>query len=274
MSEPIKIDIDAVIRQRLPKYYRFIPGFAIRRLARLIRQDELNDMLRAIGDRKGVDAAEVVLRELNITLHVDGLDRLPEGRFIFASNHPLGGLDGLALITCIGRHYGGGVRFLVNDLLMAVKPLETVFLPVNKFGRQKPEYARMVDDAFASDLQMLTFPAGLCSRRLDDGTIGDLEWKKTVVTRAVRHERDIVPVYFGGINSKRFYNIARWRKRLGIKFNFEQVLLPGEVFKQRDAEFTIRVGSPIDHNSLDIGNAAAEAARLRQTVYNLAPADE
>ena len=272
MSQVIQVDIDQVLRTRAARYYRYIPGWAVRWLARMLRQDELNAMLRKIGDKQGVDAADVVLDDLGITLQPHGMDNIPaQGRFIFASNHPLGGLDGLALISLLGHHYRGDIRFLVNDLLMAVTPLRSIFLPVNKFGRQSREGVTAIEQEYASDRQMLTFPAGLCSRRQPDGSIADLRWNKFVVTSAISHHRDIIPVYFNGQNSARFYRLAQWRKRLGIKVNLEQALLPAEVFKSRGATFDIYVGQPIGWQALDGSHALDQAATLRDIVYHLKP---
>ena len=272
-SQVIQIDIRETLRSKMPRYSRFVPGWLVRWLERVICQDELNALLRAIGDKKGADASDTVLRELGITLDVQGLERLPEGRVVIASNHPLGGLDGLALISTFGHHYDGKIRFMVNDLLMAVKPLEDIFLPVNKFGKQSREAVASIMAEYKGDKQMLTFPAGLCSRLHAGGVIADLEWQKAVVSMAAHYKRDIVPVHFGGQNSRKFYRAARWRKRLGIKFNLEQILLPSEMLKQRGARFTITVGDPVPWQTLDTSQPGAEAARLRDLCYSLAPAD-
>ena len=138
-DDVIQIDIDQVLRTRAARYYRYIPGFVVRWLKRLICQDDINAMLRKIGDKRDVEAADVVLDELNITLKPVGMEHIPdEGRFIFASNHPLGGLDGLALISLFGHHYHGEIRFLVNDLLMTLKPMRGIFLPVNASRARVP----------------------------------------------------------------------------------------------------------------------------------------
>ena len=161
------------------------------------------------------------------------------------------------------------IKFIVNDLLMAVKPLDNVFLPINKHGHQSRQSAQEIEEQYQSDRQMITFPAGLCSRKLKGGNIGDLEWKKFVVTHAVSSQRDIIPVYFDGQNSKKFYRMARWRERLGIKLNIEMVLLPGEMFKSSGSTYKVHFGKPVKWQSLNSRNARAEAARLRDMVYEL-----
>ena len=269
-NKPLRIDVDSVIRQRLPRHYKYIPKWLIRWVDRVIRQDGLNKILTDMGDHKGVEAADIALADLNISMNPVDEENIPqEGRFIFASNHPLGGLDGMALISLIGHRYNGEIKFIVNDLLMAVKPFDNVFMPVNKYGRQSRQNAEEIEAQYQSDRQMITFPAGLCSRKLKGGKIGDLDWQKFVVTHAVSSKRDIIPVFFDGQNSKFFYRMAKWRKRLGIKLNLEMIFLPGEMFKANGTTFDVVFGKPVKWQSLDTKNAKQEAARLREIVYEL-----
>ncbi|MBR5169487.1 MAG: 1-acyl-sn-glycerol-3-phosphate acyltransferase [Muribaculaceae bacterium] len=270
-NEPLKIDVDQVLRTRLSKHYRYIPRFAVRWLERIICQDELNNILEKMAGKNSVDAASTALEEMGITVKATGLEGLPQGRFMFVSNHPLGGLDGLALISLLGNHYNRQIKFLVNDLLMAVEPLRGVFLPVNKYGSQSRVNAVNIEEALQSDNQFITFPAGLCSRMQPDGSIADLQWQKSAVVHAVNYQRDIVPVYFDAQNSKFFYRFAKWRKRLGIKFNIELVFLPKEMLKKRGSSLNLIIGEPISWNSLDASRPKQETARLRDIVYTMAP---
>ena len=176
IGQPIKIDVDKVLKDRLPKHYKYIPRFVVRWLERTICQDRLNAILEKMAGKNSVDAATAALDELDITVNATGMDSLPDGRFMFVSNHPLGGLDGLALISLLGNRYDKKIKFLVNDLLMAVEPLRGVFLPVNKYGSQSRAAATQIEEALKSDNQFITFPAGLCSRMQPDGSIADLPW--------------------------------------------------------------------------------------------------
>ena len=269
-QQPLKIDVDSVIRQRLPRHYRYIPRFVIRWVERIIKQDGLNKILTDMSVAKGVEAADIALADLNVSYNAVDEDNIPgEGRFIFASNHPLGGLDGMALISLIGHRYHGEIKFIVNDLLMAVKPLDNVFMPVNKHGRQSRQSAQEIEAEYNGDKQMITFPAGLCSRRLKGGTIGDLRWQKFVVSQAISSQRDIIPIYFDGRNSKFFYRFAKLREKLGIKFNIEMVLLPREMFKCSGQKFDVYFGKPIKWQDLDSKNVRGEAERIRELVYTL-----
>ena len=267
----VKIDVDSVLRTRLPKHYRYIPRFVVRWLERTICQDRLNTILKKMADKNSVDAATAALDEMGINVTASGLDELPDGRYMFVSNHPLGGLDGLALISLLGNRYDHKIKFLVNDLLMAVTPLRGVFLPVNKYGHQSREAAAEIKESLKGDNQMITFPAGLCSRMQPDGTIADLPWQKAAVVHAVNNQRDIVPIYFDARNSRFFYRFAKWRKRLGIKFNIELIFLPKEMLKQSGSNLHFIVGQPIPWSSLDARAPKQEAARLRDIVYTMAP---
>ena len=266
----VKIDVDNVLRTRLPKLYRYIPRFVVRWLERTICQDRLNTILEKMADKNSVDAATAALDEMGITVAASGLDMLPDGRYMFVSNHPLGGLDGLALISFLGNRYAHKIKFLVNDLLMAVVPLRGVFLPVNKYGHQSRAAASQIEEALKGDDQFITFPAGLCSRMQPDGTIADLPWQKAAVVHAVNYQRDIVPIYFDARNSRFFYRFANWRKRLGIKFNIELIFLPKEMLKQSGSNLRFVVGQPIPWSSLDARAPKQETARLRDIVYSMA----
>ncbi len=272
-DQPMRIDVDKVLRERLSKRYRYIPRFAVRWLERTICQDRLNAILVKMAEKdNSVDAATAALDEMGITVEATGLERLPQGRFMFVSNHPLGGLDGLALISLLGNHYNRQIKFIVNDLLWAVEPLRGVFLPVNKYGRQSRTAAADIETALESDNQFITFPAGLCSRMQPDGTIADLTWQKAAVVQAANYHRDIVPIFFDARNSKFFYRFAKWRKKLGIKFNIELIFLPKEMIKQSGSTLRVTIGEPIPWTSLDAAHPKQEAAHLRDIVYTLAPA--
>lgn len=274
INKPININVKAIVRERLGKASYFVPPFFLRKLESLICQKRLNALLEHNFPMEGADFCRGVLSDLNVKVEAVNVDRLPpvdNRRVIIACNHPLGGLDGMALIDFFTCRYGGSLKFIVNDLLMAVKPLAPVFLPINKHGRQSRESLVAIDRVMQGDDPVLIFPAGLCSRqRIAGGEIADLEWKKMFINRAIAFRRDIVPLYFDGTNSERFYSFARRREALGIKFNFEMALLPSEVFKSEGRSFRINCGKTIPWQSLTGGaEAEGEAAAIRHIVYSL-----
>lgn len=270
-EKPIRINIREVLESRLGRRARLIPGFVIRWLERLLCQDGLNGLLERNFPLRGADFCDGVLCDLDVSLDVRQEQLLPSSsRCIIVSNHPLGGLDGISMISWLSRHYGKPVHFVVNDLLMVVEPLHDCFVPINKHGRQSREAVTTLDRLLAGDDPIVIYPAGLCSRLGDDGVVADLAWNKMVVTKAIESGRDIVPVHFDGHNSPSFYQWARRRTRMGLKFNFEMILLPREVFRSRGKTFTLTCGQPVRWQDLRGGaEAAATAARLRQIVYAL-----
>lgn len=272
-DDVIEIDVDAVVRERLPRYYRFIPRALTRWLERIICQRELNEMLRVNRGKRGAEFCRGVIGHLDIDYRVEGEENLPaDGRVIFVSNHPLGGLDGMILIDMLSRRYGPGVRFVVNDLLMAVEPLREVFLPVNKHGKQSRESTVAIDEAFAGPAPIIVFPAGLVSRKGSDGRVADLKWHKMFVNKAIASRRDVIPLHFSGRNSKFFYNFAKLRTRLGIPVNLEMVRLPAEVFRCRGSRFVITAGRAVEWTALRGGSgASAQADEIRGLSDALAP---
>lgn len=264
---PLQLNIDKILEA---KSGRHIPGILTAPLKRLICQEELNAILRHCFPRAGYTFAEAVLQHLNIDVECCGLEQIPEGsRYIFASNHPLGGLDGIALISILGRKYGDdGIRFPVNDMLMNVRPLDKIFMPINKYGAQGREAAVHLNEEYASERQIIIFPAGLVSRLGNNGIIRDLEWHKHFVAKATATSRLIVPVRVEALNALSFYRLARWRKRLGIKINLEQALLPKMLVKARSSKIRIIFGEPIHPATLPTDHAAG-AQLIKDAVYKL-----
>ncbi len=244
------IDIKEVIQKKNPALAKVLPGFVIALMKRLIHEDEVNRIIYDYRDRHGLAFVRSILEDMNVTYSMEGLDQVPVGgRYIFASNHPLGGFDGLVLMDAIGMSFPD-IRFIVNDLLLNLKNFEPVFVPVNKHGRQSSEYARKIDETYSSDAQVLYFPAGLCSRKIK-GVITDLKWNKNFIQKAIQYKRDIVPIYFEGRNTNFFYNLANIRKTLGIKANIEMTFLVDEFFKQKGRHLQLRFGKPIPYTTFD-----------------------
>ncbi len=261
------IDIEEVIRKKNPNLLKILPGFVIAYLKRLIHQDEVNRIIYDYRDRHGLAFVRCILEDMNVTYEAEGLDKIPrEGRYIFASNHPLGGFDGLVLMDAIGSIFPD-IRFIVNDLLLNIKNFEPVFVPVNKHGRQFPEYARKIEETYSSDAQVLYFPAGLCSRKIK-GRITDPKWNNNFIRKAVQYERDVIPVYFEGRNSDFFYNLANIRKKLHIKANIEMTFLVDEFFKQKGQHLQLRFGEPVPYAVFDKSKSHDDRANMvREKVY-------
>ncbi len=237
------IDLDKVIASKSERLAKTMPGFVMRYLKSIIHQEEINKFLYENRNKYGLDFVDEVVGYFNIDIPVNGLENLPEsGRHILVSNHPLGGLDGMALMHTIAKKRGDFV-FPVNDLLLFVPNVRELFIPINKHGRNT-DNIRLFDETFKSDKLILFFPAGLVSRKRK-GVIRDPEWKKTFLSKARKYDRDIIPVHIGGRNSNFFYNLANLRKAFNIRANIEMLYLPNEMFKQFNREIPITIGKPI-----------------------------
>lgn len=267
------IDLDRIIREKMGTKARYVPSVAVRWLKHIIHQDEVNRFLWESRDKKGTEWLEECTRYLDMTLDIEGLENLPnknDGRlYTFVSNHPLGGVDGVALGAIIGRHYDGRFRYLVNDLLMNLPGLAPLCIPINKTGKQSRSFPEMVEAGFSGDNHILMFPAGICSRKID-GQIHDLPWKKTFITKSVETKRDIVPIHFGGRNSDFFYGLANVCKALHIKFNIAMLFLVDEMYKNVHKSFRVAIGKPIPWQTFDKSKTAMEWAKyVQDMVYRL-----
>jgi len=269
-SDVIRIDVRKVLRDKNPRLARIIPGFLLNYLRKVIHEKELNDFFGQNSTFMDVDFVQAVIDYLGISYTVHNSENIPgPGRYIFTSNHPLGGLDGGVFVLELSKYFDK-VKFPVNDILMNVKNMSGIFLPVNKHGGQEREAVKQIEEAYASDYQILYFPAGLVSRK-KGGKICDLEWQKSVIMKAVRHKRDIVSVYFAGQNSEFFYNFANLRVALGIKSNFEMLYLVDEMFRQRNKEIHLVFGETIPWQTFDRSKTPLEwAAWLKKKTYDLA----
>ena len=272
---PFQIDIDEILRSKAGPKAKRIPRFIVAWLKRRLHQDQVNDFLRIIGDKEGVPWLKGCLDFLDTKLEIKGLENLPSDadgrRFTFVSNHPLGGQDGVALGYVLGTHYDGRIKYLVNDLLMFLPGLAPLCIPINKTGKQSRQFPAMVEAGFSGDDHILMFPAGLCSRRRH-GVIRDLPWNKTFITKSVQHQRDVVPIYFSGRNSNKFYTIANICKMLGLKFNLAMLYLVDELFKNQHKTFEVHIGRPIPWQTFDRSRTATQwAAYVQDIVYQLKP---
>lgn len=269
-EQPIKIDIAKVLKTKAPKTK--VPRFIVNYLRRIVHEDEFNIFFEQNPGLKNLDFIEAAFKYMDVTTEIEGKENLPpkEGKYIFASNHPLGGLDGVATGYLLGKEYDGKIRFFSNDLLMNLHPLRDMFVPVNKVGSQSKGHAEMMRQLYESDDHLITYPSGMCSRKVN-GKITDLEWKKNFISKAVQFQRDVVPIYFEGRNSNFFYNLANLRKFLGIKFNVEMMYLADEMFRQKGKKFTIRIGKPIPWQTFDTSKTqAAWAQWVKDIVYKMA----
>lgn len=265
----LQIDVKAMIAKKNPRLLKRLPRFVINYLKRIVHQDEINEYLKIHGTNKDLDFVDSAIKFLGVKKEIYGFDNVPaSGRFVFVANHPLGGLESLIFMQEVSRLYPE-IKFPVNDILMNLTSLDGIFVPISKFGKQSREVAKNLDNVFNSHVQILYFPAGLCSRKIK-GEVRDLKWQKTFVTKAKKSGRDIIPVYIEGKNSNFFYNLSNFRRFFGIKANIEMLYLVDEMFKQRGEVIKFVFGEPFPHSKIDNSKTDSEWAEFFQKqVYKL-----
>ena len=272
-NEVLRIDVDKILQSKMGDKAKRVPRFLVSWLKRRLHQDEVNAFLEKEGDIQGVPWVEDVVEHLGMKLVIEGEENLPSSedpkRYTFVSNHPLGGLDGVALGAVLGSRYEGQIKYLVNDLLMNLPGLAPLCIPINKTGKQSRQFPLMVEAGFKSENHIIMFPAGLCSRK-QKGVIRDLPWNKTFITKSVETQRDIVPIHFGGRNSEKFYRIANICKFFRLKFNVAMIYLVDEMIGNRDKTFVVKIGKPIPWQTFDKSRTPLQWAQyVQDEVYKL-----
>ena len=112
-------------------------------LLKLLRIKDVEREYNSLAHLKGAELARGVLERAGMNYTVNGLPReeamaalaaeLPEGPFITISNHPMGHLDGMALIDFFG-HLRGDYKYMVNDILGRFESLGPSLITVNPTG--------------------------------------------------------------------------------------------------------------------------------------------
>ena len=268
------VDVEDILRSKMGGKAKWVPKPLVSWLKRIVHQDEVNEFLWDSRDLKGTPWLEACVKYLQMDLHVEGRENLPDpndGRlYTFVSNHPLGGIDGVALGSIIGRHYDSRFRYLVNDLLMNLPGLAPLCIPINTTTKRSRSFPQIIEEGFKGDYHMMMFPAGLCSRR-QNGVIRDLPWRKTFITKSVEGHRDVVPIYFEGRNSDFFYRLSNFSDKYVKKVNVAMLFLADEMFKNCGKTFRMRIGKPIPWQTFDKSKMPMEWAEfVKQEVYKMA----
>jgi 1-acyl-sn-glycerol-3-phosphate acyltransferase len=263
------IDIEKTIKKGNSRFLRSLPKFIIRLIIRIVGQDEMNEVINKNCDKTGVPFINGVLQDWNVKLKIKGAENvLTHGRFIIVANHPVGGMDAMAIFSVMNNFYPDLIS-PSNQLLVNIPQLRPSLLGINVFGKNTKETVIKIDEMFESDTQIIIFPAGEVSRK-EKGVISDLIWQKSFISKAIQHKRDIIPVFISGNNSRLFYVVANIRKFLGIKMYIETLLLPREMLQQRNSTMTFKIGKPISYQTFSNEKTHLEWAQwVKSIVYSL-----
>ena len=268
-SVPKVIDVELALQEKIPDIYKKIPGVLIRLMEKVIRQDDMNRMIHESSHLNGIPLVDWVLDQFGVNIVVKGKKLMPKkGRYIYPANHPIGSLDGLAIVSVVAKIHPL-IKFVANDLLRVIKGFDSISLYIARFGQINRRNAILINKTLASEAQLLVQPAGTVSKR-NPVKISDLAWNKFFIHKAIQYKRDVIPVHVQARNSRLFYNMASFRKIFRIKVNLEMFLLPHEMFNKSGKTITITFGIPIAYKTFDDSLTHLEwAQKVREYVYVL-----
>ncbi len=268
MNDSKFVDVEKVLSEKAPSLMKWLPKFVLAYVKRKFHESEINQIMYDLKDYQGLEFNKKGLEKLGVHIQSINAHYVPKtGGVIVVANHPLGGLDGMALVHAVGE-VRPDVRFVVNDVLKKLENYGDVFVGVDKISATSTASLRTMELVLQTQEAILFFPAGMVSRK-QEGVIKDLEWKKSFVTQSIDHRRDIVPVFIEGENSSFFYRFANFRKFIGIKANIEMAFLPDEMFKQRGRTVKMHFGPPFPSSLLDPSKShRAWASVIKQYIYS------
>jgi putative hemolysin len=255
----------------------YLPNWAIKRplllkpivsfLRMLCHEKELQQFEADFPHIEGIDFVEHVLAYFNFsyTLRSNEIERVPtSGRLVIVANHPIGSLDGLALLKFI-YSIRKDVKVVGNEVLSHLKPLDSLLLPVdNIHGRTARGSIKAIDKHLNNEGAVIIFPAGEVSRFGPKG-IKDGAWNSGFVRFANRASSPVLPLFVDGRNSTFFYSLSLIAKPISTLW------LIREMFKQVENHVAIRVGEVIEHNQYAplTSDRKKLAKHFRKHVYDI-----
>lgn len=266
------IDIDALIDSRFPDLKsekKTVYKTTTSVLKKLVHQDEINQFIKTHQHLVGLEFLDAVLDHFDFKFSISNRDRqnIPDqGRLLIVANHPLGSLDGLALVKLVSE-IRPDVKIVATTLLSQIQPLSDLFLSVDNLSKKASHFKSMKNILMAleSEQAVILFPTGEVSRIRPHG-VRDDKWKTGFVHLAKKTKSPVLPVYIDGKNSALFYSLSTLYKPLGT------MMLVNEMFNKHDQEIGFKVGKPIPWESIENFELTPTelAKRMRKQVYALA----
>ena len=273
-SIPRIIDVENQFKTHLPDIYHKLPRLFLKLIRHIVYEKHLNNLIHKSRDLDGIKLVNWALEQFQVTVKLKGIKNISkDDRSIFVANHPLGGLDSLALLSAVGSYYTP-LKILSNEILDVVPGFHSLRVSVVTFGKFTRANALTLKNILTSKQPLCVFPAGLVAKR-NPFTIQDLPWNKFFVTSAVKYQRQVVPIYIDARNSDLFYNIASIRRLLHMKSNLEMFLLPHEMFNKAGSTIKVVFGSPISFTTFNSSRTHLEwAQQVRKLVYLIGESDK
>ena len=264
------IDTARVIAAKYPAFAKRHPLIrrpALAMLRRLVHEGEINAFLGENSDQRGFDFIDRVLDHFSFGYSVSSRERenIPAyGRVVIVANHPLGSLDGLALLKLVGE-VRRDVKIVANDILMKVEPLAPLLLPLDNLSRRGyRKSSGQICDALMNEEAVIIFPAGEVSRAGPTGP-RDGKWLSGFLHFARKTNAPVLPIHVSGRNSTLFYALS------SINRSFGTPLLAHEMFRQRERQLKLRIGEliPLERLDSDALNTNAKTRLLRKHLYRI-----
>ena len=232
---------------------------------------EINRLFDSAADYQGSEFADHLLENMSITIDVssDQLANIPkEGGFIVVSNHPFGGIEGVMLLSVIAK-VRPDFKLMANFILSHIPNLKDCFFSVNPFEKN-PEWKSSVGGIkgaiqhVANGHGLGIFPAGEVSRYHGHDYPEDLPWSNSIARIIKSAGVPVIPVFWNGCNSRRFY---RWDK---IHSMLGTARLSRELANKHHTCFNIQIGKPISSEEVALYEKPKDlAAYLRSRSYAL-----
>lgn len=192
------------------------------------------------------------------------LANLPaDGPLLIVANHPLGGLEGIA-ITKLLLEYRPDTKVLTNNLLTRIPELSSTFIGVDVLSKNAAKEnlkgIRSASQHLRKGGALLIFPAGkVAAINMRSRSVEDHPWNRLAGNLLLRSGASCLPIHVGGFNSRWFYFMALIHPLL------RTMLLPRELANKRGRELKLIVGEPItpqEVRKLDDDRAVTDYLRM------------
>lgn len=224
---------------------RFVGGEHFARfLMLLLRFDKLNRIYDQIGDKKGLDFIDELIKILNLNFLFDVEElhkRIPKtGPVIVVSNHPFGGLESILLIKILSQVHSD-VKIISTQMLYKIDPIRQFFFEEDIF--QKKNVLNTGIGKASAHLEnggiLCIFPAGEVSQFDIHRVLSDKQWQYNTLKFIKQQKVPVVPIHFQGNNSRLFYLMGNILPAL------KNMKLLTEILYQHKKPVKIRIGNPI-----------------------------
>jgi len=210
------------------------------------------DRLAQIYDRRPAGCTpheflQYTLEALGVSLDIvnaSNLEEIPRtGPVLIVANHPLGGLEGVAIAKVIGD-IRPDLKVLTNELLRRIPELADIFIGVDVLSSDAAagnvSSIKQVHKHLKHGGAVLIFPAGMVSAyERGHRRIQDRAWNRLAGQLLKRYQATCLPVHVGGTNSRLFYAAGMIHPRL------RTALLPRQLANKQGFKLELRFGRPI-----------------------------